>query len=703
MITIEQTPTPNSIIPDGNVNVIAVKSVFLTVPAPLTYLQADIYVDDELFVSQLWSKNSEGRAEFDTKGMYRNYFPDDFHISGANGITVIEELIKKIKIIIYERKIADDSLIDTKELPVFYLLKSTYPQIIPADPVSWLDYPTEVIHTTSKSIVRLGVLLRPGQALNISLLSLTGTPIPNTTYTLESNERPRVVQIIYNLSLFPSFGALSTTNIYINCSTGAFFTRKTIVFKHLTIFKRKTLYFQNSFGVYCSLDMFGVKEEQQKLKQHSYQTALDNTQVFFVEAESEIKIRSGYVRESMLELFVTLSRSINIYLIHPMGVPILYNSSVRSVRTKLENVHVHDYQLVLTRRLEPISSNPMVIVKMDPVEFEGFGNADNLVESADLLEPYTDTEPPTYIYFPTPTVNGSLFYRNSSDEIIELFNDNIPAPASGNLIPIANFVELIFRPNFNAYGLPLEIIDYRLKNSNFDYPGTVNINIDPFSPDPEPPKIIIKELHYVPINDVGDGYLAISTEITDPSGGNVSILWESTDLKVSFNDNTLAEPVISLTGVSDLDEFSVTVSAESDLTSLSTSAEISLMAIFHVLTQSSEFESYMPHSYYYDFLISGATPNAEVELYVEFSKMGSMMQSAFIDEYLLLIGDNLTKTIVFDSNGEANFDIVINDPEESEKGRLLLQMKNPSAGNYIIDDTIEIDISLININDSSSE
>lgn len=245
MITINTSPTPDRFMLDANNTVISITSS----NGNGFYFRANIYIDDQLFDVQSWSRQDEVTATKDLKKLYYAYFETIFNPNFTNGLVQQMHLLKKVSIIINEHSIGDDSLIQTATIPDFYIMHNLKPVLFDDRiKLQFLGINPEVLQISKKGKVSIPFLVYANnESLIVELQDNFGNTIDFASKSNFTDKR------VYKYNFDFSTIDLSHTTLYFKLKITVGTTEITKIFRLFTDpkFDIKEITFLNSFGYWC--------------------------------------------------------------------------------------------------------------------------------------------------------------------------------------------------------------------------------------------------------------------------------------------------------------------------------------------------------------------------------------------------------------------------------------------------------------------
>ncbi|MFV8336414.1 hypothetical protein ACNQF7_10065 [Flavobacterium sp. RSP29] len=289
MITIIKAPALNRILLDANNTEITIQST----NGAGYYFRALIYVDDELFDEQGWSRKDAFTAVKDLVKLYNAYFETEFIPFTVNTLEEQTHLKKKITIKIEERILVSDALIETLILPEFFFMYNVNPIYFDdTTKIQILGIAPDVLQIPVNGKMRIPFYVKAiAEAVTIEVKDNFGRIL--NTQSIASFTEKKIYQYEFDLAGI----TLASNTIYfetiITCGT----TTKILQYRLLRLpdFPVKELYFKNNFGYYIPAYFDGELEKQNNLKINDYQERDGSSVIFEIEQSAMYTINTGYL------------------------------------------------------------------------------------------------------------------------------------------------------------------------------------------------------------------------------------------------------------------------------------------------------------------------------------------------------------------------------------------------------------------------
>lgn len=292
MININKYPAPNRILLDANNTLVSITSS----NGLGFYFRAIIYIDNEIFDEQSWSRRDDYTAEKDLKKLYYAYFETVFNADFVSGLQQQLHLIKKLSITIKEYSIGTDQLIQTQNLPDLYLMYNVNPVAFnDALKIQFLAVNPEVLQVPPDGKISIPFMVN---AENESLLLELKDNIGNVldSKVKASFTEKRVYQ--YNFDL--SQANLTPSTLYLSL---AITVGTTTVLKNIRLFKKsnypiKEITFLNNFGYWCYAYLDGQLTIEDNFDTKTYEENDGFESVYEINEKQTFTINTGSLLSS---------------------------------------------------------------------------------------------------------------------------------------------------------------------------------------------------------------------------------------------------------------------------------------------------------------------------------------------------------------------------------------------------------------------
>lgn len=308
MITLYKKPAADRVLLDANNTIIEVVSS----NGAGYYFRAKIYIDDELFDEQGWSRTDAFRAQKDLVKIYNAYFENEFAPIFFNSLTEKTNLIKKVSIVIEERLTSSDTLVDSETLPDFYIMYNAKPVYFDdTTKVQTLGVLPQVLQVPEKGKIVFPFFIRSeGDAVTVEIKDNFGNIL--NTQTTAAFTGKKVFQYQFDLAgvtLVPNTIYFQAT---ISCGTSA----KTLQYRFMRYpdYPVKEIFFKNNFGFFIPAYLDGELEVSNGLKISDYQALDGSYHVSEISEELTYTINTGHMILTEREIVNQIITSFEVYL-----------------------------------------------------------------------------------------------------------------------------------------------------------------------------------------------------------------------------------------------------------------------------------------------------------------------------------------------------------------------------------------------------
>lgn len=310
MININKYPAPNRILLDANNTLVSITSS----NGLGFYFRAIIYIDNEIFDEQSWSRRDDYTAEKDLKKLYYAYFETIFNTNFSSGLEQQLHLIKKVSITIKEYSIGNNKLIQTHDLPDFYLMYNINPVVFnDAEKVQFLAINPEVLQVPPDGKISIPFMVNAeNESLLVELKDNFGNILDSKV--IANFAEKRVYQ--YNLDLSKSNLVSSALYLSLFITVGA-----TTVLKNIRLFKKskfpiKEIIFLNNFGYWCYAYLDGQLTIEDNFDPKTYEENDGFESVYEINEKQTFTINTGSLLASEKAIIAQLCKALEakIYL-----------------------------------------------------------------------------------------------------------------------------------------------------------------------------------------------------------------------------------------------------------------------------------------------------------------------------------------------------------------------------------------------------
>jgi hypothetical protein len=306
MIQIISSPALNRVLLDANNTEIIIKSS----NGNGYYFRAVIYIDDVLFDEQGWSRKNTNTAVKDLVKLYNAYFETIFIPFSINGIVPQTHLKKKVTIIIQERNLNTDAIIDTVTLPSFFLMYNATPVYFDdRKKIQLLGVTPEVLQISST-----GKIIIPFYT-NVSKESVSVEVTDNFGNILYLQSAPPLSGQVFLFSFDLSGVKLANNTTFFETKISC---GDTVIVQRYRLFKFpnfgiKELFFKNNFGYYTPAYFDGELEVVNDFKIEEYKQA-DGTSVIFEITEGvNYTVNTGYLLSDERAIINQINNSLEVW------------------------------------------------------------------------------------------------------------------------------------------------------------------------------------------------------------------------------------------------------------------------------------------------------------------------------------------------------------------------------------------------------
>lgn len=340
MIQVINFPPENRYVLDGNNTQITVTS-----DNPNGYFRVKIYIDDELFDEQGWSRKDDFTATKDLLYLYNAYFKPYFLGSFTTGLFEQTNFKKKVSIVIEEKDIDTDGIMATVTLPDFYLLYNVKSEIF--NDINKLSiFGLKAEHMNMK---KDGTIVIPFYA-NADLEDVKVTiydDLDNILHTQTIGDITGKKVFIYTLNLSEVTVISSVLYLRAKIEVGAESTEKYYNVLRLPNYEVKEVVFQNNFGYYIPAYFDGDFEDVSAMKVQSYERYDTSTAVYAVEEDGTYTINTGGLSTRENQIVKEIANSIDCYFKNN-GNYVSVNTATKKVTNLKSRLNIYAEDLVFT-------------------------------------------------------------------------------------------------------------------------------------------------------------------------------------------------------------------------------------------------------------------------------------------------------------------------------------------------------------------
>lgn len=343
MIQVLNYPAANRYLLDGNNTQITVTSS----NGAGYYFRAKIYIDDVLFDEQGWSRKDDYTAIKDLIYLYHAYFKPYFLGSFDTGLFEQTDFKKKVTIIIEERLIDTDAVVDSVTLPDFYLIYNVKSESFnDSDKVYVLGLDPKRFRMKKTGTISIPFYVNADDdTVSVVIKDDIGNIIHQQS--IENVTGKKIY--IYNLNL--SEVTLLSAALYITAdvSCGASTIQKVYSIIKLPNYEVKELVFQNNFGFYIPAYFDGDFEDKRGFSVQTYEQFNNTEKVFAVDEEGTYTINTGNLNIEEKEIVRQVANALDCYFKNGTNYRQVVTGTKKSTYDKSrENIFAED--LIFTFR-----------------------------------------------------------------------------------------------------------------------------------------------------------------------------------------------------------------------------------------------------------------------------------------------------------------------------------------------------------------
>ncbi|MDA0175880.1 hypothetical protein OOZ35_00375 [Mesoflavibacter profundi] len=686
MIQAIQTPFPGNVLLDGNNTTIIVQSSNSGVDY---YFRAKIYINNELFDTQSWSRKDNFVAEKNLRYLYNAYFNTHFNQVFTDGLIEQDHLKKEVKIIVEEYSIADDTLTQTLELPIFHILFNTKSVLFDdAQPVSILGLDTNYLQTHDTGVIVIPFFANTNnEVIRVTTTLDTGTVLDVQTVAATTDKK--VYLYTYNLN------NINYSNLFVKTEVAVGDTVKTFTYK---LFKNPTypvkeIAFKNNFGFYIPVYFVGEFSSDNNYKTNTYDNFDFSETIFDVEENATYKINTNYLHLQELPIVNQVSNALQSFFKDATGyTPI--NTTTKKAALNQDREHLFNTELTFTfKKGLPLDNNGFLVPpEVDNITVSGDENTTFDISKLEFENVYSDQFPISQIYLSPTSSNGvfTVVFLNGDTEVV---NDN----QYYNWDEIDKFT---FTSGLNESGDNYQIIQFQLGNYYFfSNQANLIININDLPDINLPPQILPDgTFHYLifkPAGTTGSTDVALVT-VQDPEDDTFTVLWTLPDNPpgITISNETTLTPTLTADNSSITGQwYDLKITATDSNGNSSEKTHLLLVAEVASRITVTE-EDPVGTTRIFNVNIDRGLPNGTIDLEFDYNvysnqKYAAVFSNNLNDEKIInLQNRKQTFTKTFDANGEINFEVTIENAGISHDSLKITQL-NPS-NNMVIDKSFEV-------------
>lgn len=307
MITVTNYPAENRVLLDGNQTQIQVTST----NGSGYYFRAKIYINDELFDEQGWSRKDDYTAIKDLIYLYHAYFKPYFLGVFDAGLLEQADFKKKVTIEIEERLIATDEIVQSLTLPDFYIIYNVKSEDFnDADKITVLGLTPNRFRISKSGTVSIPFFVNADdETVSVVIKDDNDNILHQQSIENVSGKK----MYIYNLSLSEVTLLSSALYLTADVSCGSTTIQKIYSIIKLPSYEVKELVFQNNYGFYIPAYFDGDFEDKRGFSSQKYEQFNNSEKVFAVDEEGTYVINTGKLNVEEKEIVREVANSLDCY------------------------------------------------------------------------------------------------------------------------------------------------------------------------------------------------------------------------------------------------------------------------------------------------------------------------------------------------------------------------------------------------------
>lgn len=488
------------------------------------YIQADIYIDDILYKSQIWSKSDDFTAVKNMVDLYRNDFINDFTAHTSSALVIKNNLKKKVNIKLTETNISDSTSTGFVDLPTFYIIASDRPcDFIDTTPLQLLDNEINTIIASTSDVVVFSLWSTTTSVITIDVLNPSGSVIYNDDYaTAQANQ---IHELVLNLQDVNAIAGLDYLTVRITDTDNNKMERSIRLVKN-EVFDGNVVYTRNNHRQYIPYRILGELKVDHALTHEIYRDSSNKETNYSYTDTVTLSTQTGNRTVFEKETIAYLAKSIGAYIFLDGEWLSVANKTSRYNRYQDKKFNFSES---LTYRFNNIKNRDndhtlAALAATQNIVFTGDQNSvltmSNAVLAAAILpaSPIGDT-----IIFDSLPLLGQIYAVTPA---------NFITVVSGVEYQFSNYTGFIYVTPVSQYGNNLANCSFRLIVSNsITTPGTISFNINEvIAPNLPPSAAFPNSLYLIPVDSVGTSIAPVLQFInaSDPESGPLTYLWEVT-------------------------------------------------------------------------------------------------------------------------------------------------------------------------------
>lgn len=359
MIQVLNYPPENRYLLDGNNTQLTVTSS----NGVGYYFRAKIYIDDVLFDEQGWSRKDDYTATKDLIYLYHAYFKPFFLGSFDTGLFEQVDFKKKVTIVIEERLIDTDAVVDSVTLPNFYLIYNVKSESFnDANKVYILGLDPKRFRMKKTGTISIPFYVNAeDEDVSVVIKDDIGNILHQQTIADVTGKKI----YIYNLNL--SEVTLLSAALYITADVtcGTETIQKVYSIIKLPNYDVNELVFQNNFGFYIPAYFDGDFEDKRGFSVQKYEQFNNSEKVFAIDEDGTYTINTGNLNIEEKEIVRQIANSLDCYFKNGVVYRQILTATKKATYNKSrENIYTED--LVFTFREGLPFTNDLTLPAITP-------------------------------------------------------------------------------------------------------------------------------------------------------------------------------------------------------------------------------------------------------------------------------------------------------------------------------------------------
>lgn len=629
------------------------------------YIQADIYIDNIFYKSQIWSKSDEFTAVKNLVDIYRNDFINEFAAHTSSGLIVKDNLRKKVDIKLVETNIATSTSTDAVDLPSFYIIAADRPvSFIDTIPMQLLDNQIDTIVASPDDVAVFSLWLQNDNDITIDILSPNSLVLSTTTYS--NAVADNIHELVVRLTDATDIETYDYVRIRIT-DTSTNKIERTIRLIKNDLYDGNVIYTRNIHRQYIPYRIMGELKVDHELRHEIYKDSLNKERNYSYTDTVTLSTQSGV--HSVLE------KETIAYLAKSIGAYIYLDGKWMSVANETSKYNRYqDKKYVFTDALTYRFNN--ILDQDNDHTLANLAATQNLVFTGDENTIITmDNNTLSSAILPAAPVGDTIIF-DSLPAVGQIFAvtggiASFITVIAGVEYDFTAYTEFIYVTPVDQHGNNLASCSYRLiVNSSSTTPGTITFNVIEATATNLPPSAAFPvSTAVIPVDSLGDSVAPITQFIqaTDPEAGPLTYLWEETSAGsvTTLTNETTNTVTIAITGgtIGDYVTLRCTVTDNaSNSTQRSISYRLVDAALQIIVTSAAPSGTQTTHT----INVIGGSPNATVAVQHQFIG-GTQNQSAVV----AAASDNISVnrylnteqiTLQLDGDGVGAYQIITDDP-----------------------------------------